>query len=204
MFDTADAARSTGPMTRGDYAVEDQVAADHATGQTATIEEVWELLDAADSGGIDEEAKYLVAAALEGDDAFDAQLGGQGSAVARPDAAPGRTASPIKAFIQSLTVAGFRGIGPDAELQLVPAPGLTVVSGRNGSGKSSFSEALECAVTGTSYRWTGKNQKIWQDGWRNLHRGAQTRVAVGLVQQPDADDAPPSTSPSRSNGRASR
>jgi DNA repair exonuclease SbcCD ATPase subunit len=31
-----------------------------------------------------------------------------------------------------------------------------VVSGRNGSGKSSFVEALELALTGTSYRWHEK------------------------------------------------
>ncbi|WP_255183374.1 MULTISPECIES: ATP-binding protein [unclassified Rhodococcus (in: high G+C Gram-positive bacteria)] len=52
----------------------------------------------------------------------------------------------------SITAAGFRGIGPKAALQLHPAPGITIVSGRNGSGKSSFAEALESAATGASYR----------------------------------------------------
>jgi hypothetical protein len=35
---------------------------------------------------------------------------------------------------------GLRGIGPRQTLELVPGPGLTVVAGRNGSGKSSFAE----------------------------------------------------------------
>ena len=38
---------------------------------------------------------------------------------------------------------GFRGIVLRAELELTPGPGLTLVIGRNGSGKSSFAEALE-------------------------------------------------------------
>jgi hypothetical protein len=55
-------------------------------------------------------------------------------------------------FLTSISVVGFRGIGRQARLDLYPAPGLMVVSGRNGSGKSSFAEALELALTGTSYR----------------------------------------------------
>jgi hypothetical protein len=59
-------------------------------------------------------------------------------------------------FLTTISVAGFRGIGRQARLDLYPAPGLMVVSGRNGSGKSSFAEALELALTGTSYRWHKK------------------------------------------------
>src|SRR6478752_2580149 len=35
-------------------------------------------------------------------------------------------------FLSSISVLGFRGIGPQARLDLYPAPGLMVVSGRNG------------------------------------------------------------------------
>src|SRR5262249_34087076 len=44
-------------------------------------------------------------------------------------------------FLESVTLAGFRGVGPEASLRLPPRPGLTLVVGRNGSGKSSLAEA---------------------------------------------------------------
>jgi NAD(P)-dependent dehydrogenase (short-subunit alcohol dehydrogenase family) len=54
---------------------------------------------------------------------------------------------PVGAFLKSITVSGFRGVGPTTSLDLHPAAGLTVVAGRNGSGKSTFAEALEVALT---------------------------------------------------------
>ena len=53
----------------------------------------------------------------------------------------------------SITVEGFRGIGPRKTLELKPGPGLTLVVGRNGSGKSSFAEGLEILLTGSNWRW---------------------------------------------------
>jgi len=41
-------------------------------------------------------------------------------------------------WLRGITVRGFRGIGPAVTLPLEPGPGLTLVVGRNGSGKSSF------------------------------------------------------------------
>lgn len=67
-----------------------------------------------------------------------------------------------------ITAQGFRGIGPEATLDLTPGPGLTLVVGRNGSGKSSFAEGLELLLTGDTYRWSQRS-KVWRDGWRNLH-----------------------------------
>jgi DNA repair exonuclease SbcCD ATPase subunit len=46
---------------------------------------------------------------------------------------------------------------------------LTVIVGRNGSGKSSFAEALEVLFTGDSKRWSERS-KIWKEGWRSLHQ----------------------------------
>ncbi|MCG5431949.1 AAA family ATPase [Mycobacterium sp. MYCO198283] len=85
-------------------------------------------------------------------------------------------------FLTSISVVGFRGVGPQARLDLYPAPGLTVVSGRNGSGKSSFAEALELALTGTSYRWL-KKEKLWEEAWRNLHHPSPCAIRVGFTAE---------------------
>jgi len=64
-------------------------------------------------------------------------------------------------------------------LHLQPGPGLTLIVGRNGSGKSSFAEAAELAVTGSSRRWS--HNTAARAGWRNIHAGGTSRVAVGLA-----------------------
>ena len=61
-----------------------------------------------------------------------------------------------------------------------------MIAGRNGSGKSSLSEALECALTGTTVRWDrvlGHNE--FRAGWRNLHEGDPCEVEVTLLQEGD-------------------
>ncbi|MFD6388910.1 AAA family ATPase [Nocardia sp. NPDC060259] len=83
-------------------------------------------------------------------------------------------------FLRSITVHGFRGIGPTATLGLNPGPGLTLVVGRNGSGKSSFAEAAEFALTGGNRRWDGRST-AWREGWRNLHEPDLARIEVGLL-----------------------
>lgn len=85
-------------------------------------------------------------------------------------------------YLTSIDVVGFRGIGGQVRLDLYPAPGLTVVSGRNGSGKSSFAEALELALTGTSYRWA-KKTSMWEESWRNLHRPHPTAIRIGFTAE---------------------
>jgi recombinational DNA repair ATPase RecF len=82
-------------------------------------------------------------------------------------------------YLDRITVRSFRGIGPETHLEIPAGPGLTVVSGRNGSGKSSFAEALEVALTGTTYRWRNRSAQ-WQGPWRNLHCDAPPRVEVQL------------------------
>ncbi|ETK36563.1 AAA family ATPase [Microbispora sp. ATCC PTA-5024] len=91
-----------------------------------------------------------------------------------------------RAYLRSVTVSGFRGIGRTARLPLVPRPGLTLVVGRNGSGKSSFAEAVEIALTGDNARWSSRSD-IWRRSWRNLHESATPQVAVELLIEGDTE-----------------
>src|SRR6476659_598379 len=98
---------------------------------------------ASDDPDLPDEAKYLVLAALDGDTALAEALDGRYAGTRGQDAEPEPGPEPIGAYLRAITVAGFRGIGPESTLRLRPGPGLTIVAGRNGSGKSSFAEALE-------------------------------------------------------------
>lgn len=161
----------------------DDVAA-NGLGENSVEAEVWDLFDADE--GLSEETLYLVAAALRGDDELAEQLGGDASAPQRPAATGTHGPAPLRAFLRSITVEGFRGIGPSATLELNPYFGITVVSGRNGSGKSSFAEALEFALTGQSYRFANK-AKHWRDSWRNLHCADNPTVRVDFTMEPDGE-----------------
>lgn len=147
--------------------------------------EIWGLLDADDAVG--DETVYLVAAALQGDEELADQLGGDAPSPRRPDAGSTDGPAPLRAFLRSITVEGFRGIGPRATLELNPYCGITVISGRNGSGKSSFAEALEYALTGTSYRWANKKAQHWETSWRNLHAGEPASITIDFTMEPDDD-----------------
>lgn len=120
----------------------------------------------------------LVLAACDGPEALEALL--QNSKVSP---APEASSGPVKhsgAYLTSLTVQGFRGIGPKQTLTLTPGPGLTIVIGRNGSGKSSFAEALEVLFTGDSKRWSDRS-KIWKEGWRCLHQPHPATIDADLL-----------------------
>lgn len=125
----------------------------------------------------------LILAALDGDAALVAYLAGSG-APTRPVPAATQVAGPAVeppgAFIGAITVSGFRGVGPACTLPLHPGPGLTLVVGRNGSGKSSFAEGLELLLTGDNMRWKGR-AKAWGLGWRNLHAGDATSIAADML-----------------------
>ena len=139
----------------------------------ALISEVLERLDAdATKTG---ETENLVLGSLLGrlDDVID------GVVAERPVAATREESAPVRAYLESVAVTGFRGIGPTCQLGLRPGPGLTLVVGRNGSGKSSIAEALEFALTGDSLRWAGKSLE-WKNGWRNLHAQDNPAITVGL------------------------
>jgi len=121
----------------------------------------------------------LVLGALDGQKGLEAQLAGSAASPVR--AAARASAAPGGAFLRSIAVEGFRGIGPALSLELAPGPGLTLVVGRNGSGKSSVAEALEVLLTGDSLRWK-ERAAVWREGWRNLHHPAASLNATFLVE----------------------
>ncbi|RQW82613.1 ATP-binding protein, partial [Micromonospora globispora] len=138
------------------------------------VELIFDRLAADD---VPDDTAEVVLAALSGEADLDAALAGEPTALEpqRPAADEPRE----RIWLSSVTVAGFRGVGPERTLAIEPGPGLTVVVGRNGSGKSSFAEAVELALTGDSARWADRNS-VWRTGWRNLHAGDPCRIAVEL------------------------
>ncbi len=132
---------------------------------------------------IDPVARQWVAAALHDDaeNALDACARGEAPPATAPPAPSESPQRPVYSFLSRIAVQGFRGIGRPAALEIPPSPGLTVIVGRNGSGKSSFAEAAEAALTGRNLRWDAM-PTAWRDGWRNLHYDERTEVTVDLVQ----------------------
>jgi recombinational DNA repair ATPase RecF len=125
-----------------------------------------------------EQARAMITAACRSDEALAAALAGEAipsETRSRPQIVDGRH----PALLQSIRVEGFRGVGPAATLEISPGPGLTLVVGRNGSGKSSFAEALELLLTGDNSRWSTRSA-IWKEGWRNLHH-ADARIDAEFV-----------------------
>ncbi len=119
----------------------------------------------------------LVRAAFRGEAAIGELL--EAGVLSPPDERDIRPTRAVGAFITSVEVEGFRGIGERARLELAPGPGLTLVIGRNGSGKSSFAEALEVLFTNENPRWA-KRSAVWREGWRNLHHD-RTEISAALA-----------------------
>ena len=141
------------------------------TGANDLVNEVFERLLDADAP---DDLIDAVLAAAGGIDAFVAWTG-----VATPTR-PTTTSDDIKAaptgvFLTGLRAEGFRGIGPRSHLTFAPGPGLHVIVGRNGCGKSSFAEALEVLLTGSTRRFEARTE-AWREGWRNLHHTSTCEV----------------------------
>jgi recombinational DNA repair ATPase RecF len=135
------------------------------------------VLERLDKVPLDQIAERLLMAACDSDASLAAELLGQGQGEVERRVGP--RAEPAGAYLRSITVGGFRGIGPEASLELEPGPGLTLVVGRNGSGKSSFAEGLEVLLTGNLRRW--ERHPAWRAGWRSLHEQGSARLAAGVV-----------------------
>ena len=134
---------------------------------------------------LDERAQDLVLAACGGAEELEQVVGG--AAAERPAETEqlGLQTRDLGVYLSSVTVGGFRGIGPPVGLEVTPGPGLTLVAGRNGSGKSSFAEGLELLLTGANSRWLGRT-KVWTEGWRNLHAGDAPALEARLQVEGEA------------------
>jgi energy-coupling factor transporter ATP-binding protein EcfA2 len=127
------------------------------------------------------EAEALLLAAFEGDQALATQLNAPPARRRARQATDVPAKDPVGAYLRSLTVKGFRGIGPAATLEVSPGPGLTLVVGRNGSGKSSFAEALEVLLTGTLMRWAPPAPAVVKGGWRCKHASGDTEISAEFL-----------------------
>ena len=85
-----------------------------------------------------------------------------------------------RAYLGSIAVEGFRGIGQRADLQLEPQPGLTLIYGANGSGKSTFAEALDVLLTGSTARFAGRGRE-WRSAWANAHSPNRGQINTEFV-----------------------
>ncbi|MFF5390896.1 AAA family ATPase [Streptomyces sp. NPDC013012] len=93
-----------------------------------------------------------------------------------------------RVYLDSLTVNGFRGIGPRARLSLSPRPGVNLVVGRNGSGKSSLADAIEVGFTGARAHRPG--QDATRGGhWVNLHNAESPKIELKLAIEGDAGNS---------------
>ena len=147
---------------------------------SALTAQVRDRVDADEQLGVG--AGLLVLAALEGDAALDRALLEEAADLQAPPAAEtDSTHTPARrAYLGTISVQGFRGIGAGCDLSINPGPGLTLVVGRNGSGKSSFAEALELLLTGENRRWEDRSA-VWKAGWRNLHWTGPVAISATLA-----------------------
>ncbi|MFC9258668.1 AAA family ATPase [Streptomyces hydrogenans] len=114
-------------------------------------------------------------------DALGSDTADAGTATTSP-AASGRV------YFDSLAVNGFRGIGPRARLSLSPRPGVNLVVGRNGSGKSSLADAIEVGFTGTRAHRPG--QDATRGGhWYNLHNADSPKIELKLAIEGDTGNS---------------
>jgi DNA repair exonuclease SbcCD ATPase subunit len=144
------------------------------------------VLERAESdASLSEPARLVVLAALESPEDLAEALGGgrSGFLPKRALSSAEPAAKPVGAYLESITVQGFRGIGPKVTVPLQPGPGLIVIAGRNGSGKSTLAEALELALTGRNSRWENKKGIVWTQAWRNLHAADPVQIRIGLTEE---------------------
>jgi energy-coupling factor transporter ATP-binding protein EcfA2 len=136
-----------------------------------------------DDDSIDDRARSIVDGALRGDEELAKVLATAVDQVAPPQRLTGVGAGtkPPRVFLKEISVRAFRGAGPRATLALDHRPGLTLVVGRNGTGKSTFADGLETLLTGTTQRWSDvRSSGI---GWKNLGSHEPPEVTCNLIAE---------------------
>lgn len=143
----------------------------------AVLEQI--VVDRLAASELAEAPSDLVLAACGGATELEEVIGGD--APHRTEGSPqlALTERDLGVYLAGLEVQGFRGVGARVELPLRAGPGLTIVVGRNGSGKSSFAEGLELLMTGANSRWANRT-KVWTEGWQNLHFDGDTVLEARL------------------------
>lgn len=142
------------------------------------------LIRADQDTDLSEQARMVVLAAMESSEDLAEALGGTDAVMIRRTVR--KTAvDAVGAYLASISVQGFRGIGTKVTVPLQPGPGLIVIAGRNGSGKSTLAEALELALTGRNSRWDNKKGKgvVWSQSWRNLHAGDPAEIRIAIAEE---------------------
>src|ERR1700689_2928721 len=98
-----------------------------------SVEEI--IIERLSAENTPEPVANLVISALLSAEELDKAL--QSGSIAAHEASSGNdlagSAEPVRSYLTSITVAGFRGIGPKITLPISAGPGLTLVTGRNGS-----------------------------------------------------------------------
>jgi DNA repair exonuclease SbcCD ATPase subunit len=93
-------------------------------------------------------------------------------------------------FLRNVKISDFRSFPADFSLDITPGPGVTLIVGQNGLGKSTFFEALEWCFTGEVKRLrdlpTEGSKKIDFLARRRFDAAEVDRYGVELSFQPDA------------------
>lgn len=106
-------------------------------------------------------------------------------------------------YLCRVQIANFRTYGSDFDLHIPDKPGLTIISGKNGLGKTAFVEAIEWALTGKVQRLDSRRKRTPLDRILRRHEcssddpttvtlefndGRQVTRTIGATDSTDDDE----------------
>ncbi len=140
----------------------------------------WAIYELMVSQSVDGPVAELVEAAFEGENQLALTLDSTSSGHSPTTTPAQQRPHPVRTWLTGLSVSGFRGIGKEVSISLPPGPGLTIITGRNGSGKSSLADALEVVLTGDAGRLSGRTVD-WRQSWRNIHDSSSCVIKAAFA-----------------------